>query len=173
LGMPVGETMHQGCWRGTSPPRKFKHYDKGMALRLLYQRRDGSWPAWLDDIPPPHAREHFADIEGPRFFHLYLRRFAGIEMLRAHFDDVDLYDLDLLDTMSLAFMERYNTNFTQYLPSDLRPGVLAAFHEAGLAPYSELDWAELDALRNFKPMLKSGRDGQREPAVGAGQAGRA
>ncbi|RIK40522.1 MAG: hypothetical protein DCC58_13790 [Chloroflexi bacterium] len=155
VGLSAPLELQEACFYGAAPRGTLKHFDKGLALRILYAAAGRPRPAWLEDIAPPRAPTQFGG-SAPRFFSLFIMQRLGPAAMRPAYSDIDCYDLDFLTDMSLAFMERYNTNLTQYLPGALRAPLLAAMHATGLQPYAEQDWAELDIIRRYNQALSSG-----------------
>jgi len=148
LGLLAEPVMLEACWHACAPPGIQKLYNKGMGFRILLERQGRPIPHWLQRVPHPRSRKPYSGT-GIRFTALYLYRYLGRAALAPAYSDLDHYDFSPIDALDLAFMERYNTNLTQYLPPELRPGLLAVFHEAGITPYNEHDWEELEWLRRL------------------------
>ena len=54
-----------------------------------------------------------------------------------------------MDALSLTFFERYNPSLAMLLPAPLRNPILRGLHAAGVGPYSERDFDELNTLLDF------------------------
>jgi hypothetical protein len=165
-------TMLETAWAGSSPLGSGKWYCKGIAFRLIYGQQGRELPGWVQAVDRPRHTESFGGGHGIRLSILPLIKYLGMDPVRRMFHDIDDYDLSFLDDLSVHFTERYNTNLTQHIPADLRSGVLAAFHEAGILPFNERDDAELDVAREFQLALLAGtapmRPGVRRSAARRG-----
>jgi hypothetical protein len=149
LAMLADPEMLAAAWLGSATHGMAKHYHKGLIFQHLFRSRNLAFPEWLRSVSPPRRKEAFADGITVRFTLLYVARHFGLDAVRQEIHDIERYDLSFLDTLDMTFMERYNTNLSRLIPAEMRVGVLAVFHEAGIAPYTERDWAELDEARTY------------------------
>lgn len=149
LAMLAEPELLEACWYGSAPPGLDKHYHKGLVFRRLFQRQGRPIPPWLADITPPRRQTRFREGVTVRFTALYLAKHVGIDAVRRGIRDIDDYDLGFLADLDLTFMERYCPNLLGFIPPEIRAGVLAVFHEAGIVPWSERDWQEFDVVRDF------------------------
>lgn len=168
------ETL-EAAWRGSARPGSSKHYDKGVILRHLFQRAERTVPDYLRGVSRPHHREPFTSPALARLTMLYMIRHIGLAAVRREVSDLDEYDFSFAQALSLAFMERYNTSCAATIPQDLRSGVLKVFHQAGILPYSEQDYAELEIAREFfhcpeARRKASGRATQHSHSASAGES---
>lgn len=169
LGLLAEPEMFAACFRASAPPGKLKHYHKGLGLRILLQRVGAPEPDWLANLAPPTSPSNLAGFPGLRFTALYIIRYLGLSSIAPAYADAERFDFSFLDALSLAFMERYNTNLTQYIPASLHAPYLRVLHAAGIEPYREGDWDELEQLRAFNQALSDDRAPRRVSQADARQ----
>lgn len=128
-------------------PGTRKHATKCIVLRYAFERERLPLPPYLQTCPLPSGPPR---PEAVGWRGLWMVKHLGLEFARTFDPRLWEVDVSFVDDLRLTFLERYNTNFIELVPSDLRAPLLRAFHAAGYAPYDERDFDELQVVREFQ-----------------------
>lgn len=80
------------------------------------------------------------------FLSFYFIKYAGLEIASKMLREIPEEVVVVSQKLSLAFFERVNTNFIENFPSELIGGLLDRLSEAGILPYTQFDWEELQEI---------------------------
>ncbi len=136
-------------FRAAAAPGSQKHITKGLILRYLVERGGCDPRAFADSLTWPASPLVFGSETSADMRLLYIARHIGADVARRLAPTLDPRDLAALDDLSLAFQERYNTDFVTLLPAALRPRVLDALHRCGIHPWDEHDVREVAIVREL------------------------
>jgi hypothetical protein len=126
-----------------------KRATKSLAMRYLFERAGRVPPPCLASIrlPAPASGRRFTS--GLHFRTLWEAKHLGLEQAFQIEPRVLETDLSFMGALSLSFFERYNTSLTTLIPAAFRNPILHGLHAAGIGPYAERDFDELNALLDF------------------------
>lgn len=136
----------EGALAGSARAGTPKSVAKGLLLLRGYQHLG---------IAPPPAITALARARLPRMpadnimaiLYVLKRLDLGIHWRDVR-SEVPTASLEKYESMTMNFAERYNPNMLQFIPEHYRERVLRAFHQAGIVPYTEREFQELEFLRN-------------------------
>lgn len=80
------------------------------------------------------------------FLALYIAKFAGIDELNKVVLNVPDEFIELSNQLSLDFYEKFNPNFLNSIPKDLKGDYLKALSDAEVYPYNQKDWEEFNIV---------------------------
>ncbi|RIK45312.1 MAG: hypothetical protein DCC58_06805 [Chloroflexi bacterium] len=127
-------------------PGSRKRAVKSLASRAYFAQLGQEAPAWLQSVPLPEPGSGRRTSTGLHFRMLWLAKHYGAAFAAQLDPRVAEVDLRCLDDMRFDFYERYNTNLIHLMPAPYRNALLAGLHTAGILPYDEVDFEELETV---------------------------
>lgn len=88
---------------------------------------------------------------------LYLISREGPEFVRGLFDAVPRDAIKLASSLSMDFMERFNADYYESFPAELMPDLGARLAHLNMRPYSQSDWREVEAVKEYMASLNPAR----------------
>jgi len=125
-----------------------KYYRKQLLVRLASQKLGKNIK--IDSDKPQEKILSWGDINvGVDFIGIYFLKKFGIDFINAtHMVNIPNEIIEITNTLSLSFYERYNTNRLYEIPKDIRGYFLSRLSDAGIIPYTEKDWKEFRIIAN-------------------------
>ena len=143
-----------------SPPKTEKRYRKHLIINILKEKFNLK-NIYLEHSDPPEKENR---LEWGNYFvvdllSLYILKYGGIEETSKIINNIPQDAVDFVNTKSLDFYERYNTNFINNLPEKYKSQILKNLAKAKIYPYDQNDFNELydvmEFLSKYYPFLKS------------------
>ena len=136
-------------------PKEEKRYRKQSIISILSQKYDRK----IFFEPVESGLKHtWGRRIGLDFLSLYLIKHAGIDEASKVMADIPDEAIELANSLSLDFYEKYNVNFLNSIPEKYRLKFLQRLIECGIYPYNSADWKEYfmvcEFLANYHPKLK-------------------
>lgn len=148
--------------KSVAAPGSEKLYRKSL-LAYIVNKRFG----YGIDVPimdePPKADYRFGDNMTIDMLCLYEMKHVGREIAAKTVSNIPEDAEDLVRGLDLSFFERVNTNFLGSIPSDCQDYYVSQLLKAGIRPYDEEDWYELDVVCKYmsrwhREFLKRGKN---------------
>ena len=136
--------------RGSSQPGTLRNISRRLSLRILFERENVPAPEIVRATgleTRPEQPGQFFSGGGAILFVVKHYGEAGVRVLSAGDVDMSLLDFSFLDDLTMDCALKYNTNYIEYIPPELRRPVLTLLASIDIQPYNERDWRELDAIR--------------------------
>jgi hypothetical protein len=133
----------------TASPGTQKYLIKAMVLRHLYREMGRPVPEFLQDI---RWQQRATGTPSERAVHLWtIWEWRFLERITAVRVDPRIARVDWspLEPLSLEFFWKYCPRTAAFMPPEIRAPVLAGLESAGIEPYSERDYEELEQVRQF------------------------
>lgn len=90
---------------------------------------------------------------------IYFIKNAGIEEVSKIVEDIPKEAIELSESLSLEFFEKYNNNFLNKIPDKYQSKFLQTLISIGIYPYNSKDWEEFkivsEFLSDYYPALKA------------------
>ena len=136
------------CLMSVAAPGSEKRYRKSL-LAYIVNKRFG----YGIDVPimdePPKANYRFGENMTIDMLCLYEMKHVGREIAVKTVSDIPEDAEDFVRGLELSFFERVNTNFFGSIPYDCQDFYISQLLKAGIRPYDEEDWYELDAVCKY------------------------
>ena len=134
--------------RSVAAPGSEKLYRKSV-LAYIVNKRFGCGI----DVPiqnePLKAAYKFGENMTIDMLCLYEMKHVGREIASKTVSDIPETAEELVHGLDMSFFERLNTNFLGSIPSECQDYYMTRLLKAGIRPYSEEDWYELDEVCKF------------------------
>jgi len=134
-------------------PGTRKHATKHLVLRNEFNRLGLPVPAYLREEEMPTVASR---VEGIGWRALWMWKHISPEFAIRFDPRVADVDMSIVDGLRLTFLERYNANFVELVPPDIRTRFYSALHQLDFVPYDEQDFVELQLVREF--LVEQGRE---------------
>ena len=109
------------------------------------------------EILPPRILSEWNNYFATDFLSIYFLKKLGRDAIRQYLINIPDEIAALTDKLSLSFYEKFNTNYLEQIPIDIRGTFLARMSQAGIMPYNEIDWKEFrivaDCLAKYYPKI--------------------
>jgi len=136
---------------GASDQGTTRNLSRGLTLRILHERDGLPVPDYLaefDLTPHPYLGGQFFLGGSPILFVVKHYGAAGVRALSSLTADLTKIDFSFMDALTMEYLQKFNTNFVDIIPPDLRAPLLNLIASLGVIPFNEHDWDELEATRN-------------------------
>ena len=111
------------------------------------------------NILPPRVPSEWNNYFATDFLGIYFLKKLGADAIRQYLINIPDEIIVLANKLSLSFYEKFNTNYLEQIPTDIRGTFLARMSEAGILPYNEIDWKEFrivaDCLAKYYPSVNA------------------
>lgn len=143
-----------------APPETTKRYRKELIVKILMDKLD------LDNIfieysgyPKEGSVLKWGDKFLNDFLTLYWVKNADMDDVIRITKDIPQEVIDFVETRSLNFYEKFNTNYLNNIPDVFKEGLIKNLTKAEIYPYDETDFRELNEvmifLSNYHPEILS------------------
>ncbi|MBQ6219903.1 MAG: hypothetical protein IJJ47_09240 [Methanosphaera sp.] len=148
--------------KSLAAPNSTKYYRKQLIMKII-QEKYGLKDMYLNlnDFKEPERKidfNYFAD----GFLVLWYLKHIGFEKTKRIVSNLPEDIMNVVDKCSLNFYEKYNSNFLNNLPEDIKLDVMKNLIKLGILPYDEQDYQELkivlEYLKDYYPILKDNWD---------------
>lgn len=148
LLVELAPELVEGALRGSARPGTDKWATRVLTFRRIYESTGKPLPDYLREIPDVEPR-YRAGQRILYFRSLWFARWFGVAVaarLNPFIGDIDPATYAHLD---FRWAYRYHPDMLPLIPADLRPRLLALFHRAGVYPFDERDYRDLEDTRTF------------------------
>ncbi len=146
-----GEYICQLSLDSAADPDKLKYMSKSIALRLAFNKPvDGTYMKQNFGIIP-NNRHHMGKITSftDTLRSLYLLWKFGAEFYQQYIGDITPQAHTFIQSNSMAFYEKYNPLFTEYIPTYYRQRVLDTYKKVNIYPYETSDFENAQNIQQF------------------------
>lgn len=141
-----------------SLPRTEKRYRKQLILQILKKKFNlDNILIELTEAPPENARLTWGNDYALDFLNLYILKHAGYEETSKIMKNIPQVVVDFVNNNSLDFYEKYNPNYLNNIPKEMKSDVAKNLAIAKIFPYNQKDYDDLkkvlEFLTKFHPFL--------------------
>lgn len=97
----------------------------------------------------PNKRLEWAEYFADDFLALWEIKNLGIEVVEKIYNRIPEKVMKFVEKHQLDFYEKYNTNFLNAIPKQIKADYSKKLAACNILPYSEFDWNEFDEVRNL------------------------
>ncbi len=127
-----------------SSPKTEKRYRKEVITDIVSKRFNRRIE--FDRTLPPDQKIEFGTSFAVDFIAIYELKHAGLEIVNNTVINIPPSIIKLSEELSLNYYERLNTNFIGAIPEEYRAEYISKVAEAGIMPYTQQDWEELELV---------------------------
>lgn len=122
---------------------------KSLTLEYYFVRAGLPRPECLIGFPVPPPGKGRSTAFGVGFRTIWLYKCLSRETMARIEPRIYETDLSMIAETSVGFYERYHTGCSLLIPAPLRAPVLQGLHAAGIYPYAERDYRDLESIRQY------------------------
>lgn len=134
--------------KSVAAPGTEKAYRKSVLSYIVNEKFGYGVPVPIQNQPAKPAYK-FGDNAALDVLCLYEMKNVGRDIASKTIREIPAEAEDLVRGMEFAFCERLNTNFLASIPAAWQGWYIDQLMKAGIRPYDEEDWYELDAVCKF------------------------
>jgi hypothetical protein len=138
----------EGAVRASGRAGSDKYATRVLTFRWAYETLGLPLPAYLRELPCVAPAYHAGQgVLLPRA--LFFARWYGVDVAARVIPRIRDIDPASFDHLDFRWAERYHPNMLPLLPPDLRDRLLVLLHRAGIYPFDEHDFDQLERMRVF------------------------